>query len=80
MKSIILISSIFYFLGLKIGHKIDLFTNHQKVEKLTVTKDIVKPVSKPVNFSDEVTLKKDTISNCSSSCVINKTIVEESHF
>lgn len=80
MKSIILISSIFYFLGLKIGHKIDLFKSHQKVEKLTVTKDIVKPVSTPVHFSDEAALNQDSISNCDNSVVLNKTKIEKSHF
>ena len=79
MKSVILISSIFYFLGLKIGHKIDLFKNHEKVEKLSLTKDIVKPVPKSVHFNDELNLKKDTLLNCDSPAVINNLKVEKSH-
>lgn len=60
MKSILLFSSIFYLLGLKIGHKIDLFKNHHPVEKITTTKDIVKPVAKSIDFNQEQT-KTDSI-------------------
>lgn len=61
MKSILLFSSIFYLLGLKIGHKIDLFKNHHPVEKISTTKDIVKPVTKSIDFNQELETKSDSI-------------------
>lgn len=79
MKAIFLFSSIFYLLGLKIGHKIDLFKNTDRIEKISVTKDHVKPVSKPVHYSKEIALKKDSLHNSNNTCVIEKSIVEDSH-
>jgi len=53
MKSLILFSSLFYILGLKIGHKIDLFKNYNPVEKITSTTNAVKSASKVFYFGDE---------------------------
>jgi len=63
MKAIILISSIFYILGLKIGHKIDLFKNYNPIQKISTTTEAVKKATKAVYFSDEVQPKTsaDTI-------------------
>ena len=58
MKAIILFTSIFYILGLKIGHKIDIFKNENPVEKITTT-DQVKPNTKAIYFNDEVKIKAD---------------------
>jgi len=63
MKAIILISSIFYILGLKIGNKIDLIKKSIPVEKtITHTINKVKP-SKSTDFCDERNKKteKDSI-------------------
>jgi hypothetical protein len=80
MKSIILFSSIFYLLGLKIGHKIDLFKNEKQVEKITTVKDVAKPVTGTVHFSDEFNLKTDSLGNCEQPDMVNKTAIEKSHF
>ena len=65
MKTIFLISSIFYILGLKIGHKIDVFRNYNPIEKITTTKQVIKEAVKPVYFQDEVKQKSkaDSIRN-----------------
>ncbi|HSM48844.1 MAG TPA: hypothetical protein VK872_13575 [Draconibacterium sp.] len=57
MKTIFLISSIFYIIGLKIGHKIDVFRNYNPIEKITTTKQVIKEAVKPVYFQDEVQQK-----------------------
>lgn len=54
MKTIFLISSIFYILGLKIGHKIDIFRNYNPIEKISATKQVIKETVKPVYYQDEV--------------------------
>ncbi len=54
MKAIILLSSIFYILGLKIGHKIDVFRTANPVHKITTTTNAVKSAAKSVYFSEEV--------------------------
>jgi hypothetical protein len=79
MKSIILISSIFYILGLKIGHKIDLFKNYNPVEKISTTTNVVKEAAKSVYFKDEIKLKNnpDSLKNVKLS---DKTAVEKNHF
>lgn len=46
MKAIILISSIFYILGLKISNKIDLIKKHAPAEK-TITQTIQPKEDKP---------------------------------
>ena len=79
MKSILLFSSIFYILGLKIGHKIDLFKNHNPVEKISTTTNDVKQTTKAVYFNDEVKLKSDTDSVKNTS-IVDKAIKEETHF
>lgn len=59
MKTIILISSIFYILGLKIGNKIDLVKKNNPVEKVVTEK--VKP-EKPADsydFGKEITNKEE---------------------
>jgi hypothetical protein len=50
MKAIILISSIFYILGLKIGNKIDIVKKTNPVEKI-ITRCITAP-PKPPNSID----------------------------
>lgn len=53
MKAIILLSSIFYILGLKIGHKIEIIRSANPVHKITTTTNAVKSAAKSVYFSDE---------------------------
>lgn len=74
MKAIILISSIFYILGLKIGHKIDFFKIYNPVEKISNTTNAVKKAAKSVYFSDEVKQKSspDSLKNVGAS--ENKTV------
>lgn len=43
MKSIILISSLFYLLGLKIGHKIDLVKKVNPIKSISVTSTVKTP-------------------------------------
>lgn len=78
MKAIILFSSIFYILGLKIGHKIDLFKNYNPVEKITTTTNAVKQVTKAICFN-EVKIKSDADSLKNESAV-DKTTHEKTHF
>jgi len=54
MKAIILLSSIFYILGLKIGHKIDVFRTANPIHKITTTTNAVKSAAKSVYFSEEI--------------------------
>jgi hypothetical protein len=79
MKTIILISSIFYILGLKIGHKIDLFKNYNPVEKISTTTNVVKKAAKSVYFTDETKVKSnpDSLRNVS---VVDKKAEEKNHF
>ena len=65
MKTIFLISSIFYILGLKIGHKINLIKSCNPVQKISTTTNVVKQATKAVYFSDEVQPKTspDTLKN-----------------
>ncbi len=60
MKTIILLSSIFYILGLKIGQKIDLFKNYNPVEKIKTKTNVIKQAAKSVYFNDEVKLQSKT--------------------
>lgn len=80
MKYIFLFSSIFYLLGLKIGHKIDLFKNDKSVEKISSAKEITKPVTGTIHFGDEVQTQNDSTTNCETTSVLNKSKIEESHF
>jgi len=63
MKAIILISSIFYILGLKISNHIDLVKKSNPVDTLITNKITSIPPSKTVYFKDEAGLKilADTI-------------------
>jgi hypothetical protein len=79
MKSFLLFSSIFYLLGLKIGHKIDLFKNHHPVEKISTTKDIVKPVTKSIDFNQELESKNDSVT-IQTTIDQGKTANDKSHF
>lgn len=78
MKTIILISSIFYILGLKIGHKIDFFKSFNSVEKISTTTNVVKKAAKSVYFSDEtkVKCKQDSLKNVST---VDKTAQKKNH-
>ena len=78
MKAIILISSIFYILGLKIGHKIDLFKSSNPVQKISTTSNAIKQATNVVYFSDEVKPKTsaDSLKNVG---VAEKTAVETKH-
>lgn len=53
MKAIILLSSIFYILGLKIGHKIDVIRAANPIQKISTTSNAVKSAAKSVYFSEE---------------------------
>jgi hypothetical protein len=79
MKTIFLISSIFYIIGLKIGHKIDVFKNYNPIEKITTTKQVIKEAVKPVYFQDEV---KQDIKTDSTRIekIADKKEVNEKHF
>lgn len=79
MKAILLFSSIFYILGLKIGHKIDLFKNHNPVEKISTTPKCINQIDKTVYFKDEIKLKCDTdsLKNAGVTDLIKK---QETHF
>lgn len=79
MKTIFLISSIFYILGLKIGHKIDVFRNYNPIEKITTTKQVIKDAVKPVYFQDEVK-QKSTADSTSTGQVNEKKEVNTNHF
>jgi len=57
MKAFILISSIFYILGLKISNKIDLVKKSNPVEKIITHK--VKTTESEENASFETEAKKD---------------------
>jgi hypothetical protein len=47
MKAIILISSIFYILGLKVSHQIEVVKKSDLTEKISVVEKAVKPI--PLN-------------------------------
>jgi len=57
MKAIILISSIFYLLGLKIGNKIDLVKKSEPSEKIITQKVKVEQPSNCCQFSEELANK-----------------------
>ncbi len=63
MKTIILISSIFYILGLKIGNKIDLVKKNDPVEKVIATKVKVEKPESCCDYTGEIAkkLECDTI-------------------
>lgn len=53
MKTILLLSSIFYILGLKLGHTVNFVKAPNPVQKITNTTNAVKSAAKSINFSDE---------------------------
>lgn len=59
MKAIILISSIFYILGLKIGNKIDLVKKNIPVDKIISNNIKVKKPSDCCVFNNEIVQKSD---------------------
>ena len=61
MKALILISSIFYILGLKISNKIDLVKKSSPVEKIITHK--AKTTELEENASFEAEARKDTSEN-----------------
>jgi hypothetical protein len=79
MKAIILISSIFYILGLKIGHKIDFFKSYNPVQKISTTTNAVKQATKAVYFSDEVKQKSSADSLKNAGVTVKKE-AEKNHF
>ncbi|KAF0237153.1 MAG: hypothetical protein FD181_2193 [Prolixibacteraceae bacterium] len=79
MKTIFLITSIFYVLGLKIGHKIDIFRNYNPIEKITTTKKVIRKAVKPVYFQDEVQ-KKSKADSTRSVQIADKKVVNSNHF
>lgn len=60
MKAIILISSIFYILGLKISNQIDLIKKNNPVEKIVIQGVKPETPSKTVDFKEVLTEKKET--------------------
>jgi len=76
MKAILLFSSIFYILGLKIGHKIDLFKNNNPVEKISTTTNTVKQATKAVYYNDVVKTKAD-VDSLKNVSVVEKTAHEK---
>lgn len=79
MKTIFLFSSIFYLLGLKIGHKIDIVKNSNPVVKITTKTNVAKEAVKAVYFNDELKLKANPDS-LKSSRTTDKTVDEKNHF
>lgn len=58
MKAIILISSIFYILGLKIGNKIDLVKKENPVKTISIATK-VKEQDKCCEYANEIVQKTD---------------------
>jgi hypothetical protein len=65
MKTVILISSIFYILGLKISNKIDLIKQSNPVEKIITHTIKIDSHEKAADFNEvrELTTEKDTVPN-----------------
>uniref|UniRef100_UPI0032161F05 hypothetical protein n=1 Tax=uncultured Draconibacterium sp. TaxID=1573823 RepID=UPI0032161F05 len=60
MKAIILISSIFYILGLKISNKIDLIKKVNPVEKITIHTSKPEKSEEAIDFKTAQTEKPGT--------------------
>ena len=60
MKAIVLISSIFYFLGLFIGNKIDLVKKSFPVEKIIIHKIQEYKPSQCICFNEKASAKTET--------------------
>ena len=54
MKAIILVSSIFYLLGLKISHTFDLVKPRSSVEKIVIQKAVPSKPVKAADYSKEI--------------------------
>lgn len=63
MKAIILVSSIFYILGLKISNKIDLIKSTSKIEKVSVKEMAPVKSENTIEFNKakELTVAKDSV-------------------
>jgi hypothetical protein len=79
MKAIILLSSIFYILGLKIGHKIDIIRTANPVQKITTTTNAVKSAAKSAYFSEEVK-KVPAVDSLKYENSVEKKTEEKKHF
>jgi len=68
MKAIILISSIFYILGLKIGDKIDLTTGTIEVKEITAPEVTPKKSETTIEYKEEINnqTQTDSLKNNSS--------------
>lgn len=66
MKIIILVSSIFYILGLKISHKIDLLKRSHPVEKITIHQEKQIKPAKAIHFDEVQTETKSVEKNIDS--------------
>ena len=61
MKAIIIISSIFYILGLKISNKIDFMKRNNPVEKIIMNKIKVDKPTKSYFIKDELKTNADSL-------------------
>lgn len=60
MKAIILISSIFYILGLKISNKIDLVKKSNPVDKIITNRITTTKPAKAIHFNDATGVKAES--------------------
>ena len=60
MKAVILISSIFYLLGLKISNQIDIFKKSPPVEKVMTQKVTPAQKGKAAYYKEEIKLKSES--------------------
>lgn len=60
MKTIIILSSIFYILGLKFSHKIELVKRCNPVEKIASTAVVVKETTKTFYFGTDTKMAADS--------------------
>jgi hypothetical protein len=59
MKVIILVSSIFYILGLKLSHKIDLIKTTPQVEKISIGKATTVKTENAIEYKAAEALKEN---------------------
>ena len=60
MKVIILLSSIFYILGLKLSNKIDLIKTTPRIEKISIQKATPAKSEKTIEYREAESLKAKT--------------------
>lgn len=60
MKTIVILSSIFYILGLKISHKIDLVKRCNPIDKIASTATVVKETTKIFYFGNDAELSTES--------------------